>query len=89
MELRRERDKLLQDKLSLDKRSVSLKHKFSVLEAQLFQRLQNETGQQYDPQMYSVLHTDDGRVFIVPRDTHQQQHDEQMKRHRKPDHKDT
>ena len=88
MELRRERDKLLQEKLSLDRHWVSLKQKFSSLEADLFRRLRNETGQNYDPQRFSVLQTDDGRVFIVPRDATMTPHDDHNRRKRKPDKKD-
>ena len=87
LELRRERDKLLQEKLSLDKLSASLKHKFSSLEAELFERLHNETGQNYDRDTYSVLQTDDGRLFIVPRDS-STDHDQQNKRKRKPEKKE-
>lgn len=85
MELRRERDKLVQEKLSLNKRSASLKHKFGSLESELFRRLRNETGQDYDPRMFAVLQTDDGRVFIIPRDAAASSHDEQNRRKRKPD----
>jgi len=60
------------------------------LEAELFRRLRNETGQDYDPDMFSVLQTDDGRVFIVPRDASagQRTNGEQNKRKKKPDKKD-
>ena len=85
--LRRERDKLVQEKLSLDRRSSSLKQKLSLLETELFRRLHNETGQDYDPAMFSVLQTDDGRVFIVPRDSCSS-HDEQDRRKRRSDKKD-
>lgn len=89
LELRHERDKLLQEKRSLDQRSSSLKHKLGLLETELFRRLRNETGQDYDPRMFSVLQTDDGRVFIVPRaDRHIDESDTQNKRKRKPDKKD-
>jgi len=84
LELRRERDKLMQEKSSLDRRSSSLKQKLSSLESELFRRLHNETGEHYDPEMYSVLQTDDGRVFIVPRDGSR----EQSKRKKKHDKKD-
>lgn len=77
----------MQEKLTLDRRSASLKQKFSSLEAELFRRLRNETGQDYDPEMFSVLQTEDGRVFIVPRDS-SSGHDEQKRRKRKPDKKD-
>jgi len=93
LELRRERDKLLLEKSALDRRSASLKQKFSSLEVELFTRLRNETGQNYDPRLYAVLQTDDGRMFIVPREnatstSEQTPHDEQHKRKRKPDKKD-
>jgi len=89
LELRHERDKLLQEKRGLDQRSSSLKQKLGSLEAELFRRLRNETGQDYDPHMFSVLQTDDGRVFIVPRgDRQHDDSDKQNKRKRKPDKKD-
>ena len=91
LELRRERDKLLYEKSSLDKRTTSLKQKLGSLETELFRRLHNETGDYYDPMRFSVLQTDDGRVFIVSRDASAAAaaHDEPNKRRKKkPDKKD-
>jgi len=88
MDLRRERDKLLHEKSTLDKRTASLKHKMSLLETELFRRLHNETGEDYDPSRFTVLQTDDGRVFIVSRDSSANHDEANKRRKRKPDKKD-
>jgi len=94
LELRRQRDHLRKERASLDRGAASLKDKLARLELDLFHRLRNESGQEYDPAAFSLLQTDDGGLFIVPRDNTTTQsrtersHDEKNERKRKPKKKD-
>jgi len=54
----------------------------------LFRRVHNETGQDYNASRYSILQTDDGRVFIVSRDSTATHDEANKRRRRKPDKKD-
>jgi len=94
--LRDRRDTLLRERGELDRNAAALKDKFKRLETELFRRLHDESGREYDPSLFSLLQTDDGGLFIVPRNntnndcasTSDKAHDEKNGRKRKSKRKD-
>lgn len=67
LSLRERRDALRRQRNDLDRSAAALKEKFKRLESELFRRLRDESGREYDPNLFALLQTDDGGVFIVPR----------------------
>jgi hypothetical protein len=67
-DLQKRRDELLKERSDLDRSTAALKEKFVQLERELFHCLHDESGHKYDPAFYSLLQTDNGGLFIVPRD---------------------
>ena len=96
LELRDRRDALLRERGEIDRNAAVLKDKFKRLESELFRRLHDESGREYDPSLFSLLQTDDGGLFIVPRNNTDSErtsasdksHDEKSGRKRKSKRKD-
>jgi len=94
MDLRERRDALRRERGELDRNTASLKDKFKRLESELFRRLHDASGREYDPNLFSPLQTDDGGLYIVPRSnttnasTSDETHDQKNGRKRKSKRKD-
>ena len=71
--LRDQRDILRQQRGDLDKKLASMQDRFRQLESQLFQHVRDKSGRLYDRNLYSILQTDDGGLFIIPRTNSSQQ----------------
>jgi hypothetical protein len=65
--LRDQRDILRQQQGDLEKKLASLQDRFRQLESQLFQHVRDKSGRLYDRNLHSILQTDDGGLFIIPR----------------------
>ncbi|OWF52699.1 nuclear factor erythroid 2-related factor 1-like isoform X1 [Mizuhopecten yessoensis] len=61
------RDRLLQERHTIDKQTREMKDKFSSLYREIFQSLRDEHGRPYDPHLFSLQQSSDGNVFLVPR----------------------
>ncbi|XP_033733381.1 endoplasmic reticulum membrane sensor NFE2L1-like isoform X1 [Pecten maximus] len=65
--LKSARDRLLQERHTIDKQTREMKDKFSSLYREIFQSLRDEHGRPYDPHLFSLQQSSDGNVFLVPR----------------------
>lgn len=88
-ELRERRNALRRERSELDRNAAVAKDKFKRLESELFHRLRDDSGHEYDPSLFSLLQTDDGGLFIVPRtNATTESHEEKNPRKRKSKRKD-
>nr|XP_033800605.1 nuclear factor erythroid 2-related factor 2 isoform X2 [Geotrypetes seraphini] len=65
--LKDEREKLLVEKGEYDKSLRTLKQQLSTLYLEVFSKLHDEEGKPYSPSEYSLQQTQDGNVFLVPK----------------------
>ncbi|GAB1609354.1 nuclear factor erythroid 2-related factor 2-like isoform X1 [Argonauta hians] len=65
IQMRRERDRLLREGNLIHKQTTEMKEKYNVRYHEVFASLRNESGNQYDPQEYSLQQSSDGNVFLV------------------------
>lgn len=91
--LRKRREMLLQDRRNLEQKSSLLRGKMKRLESEVLQQLRNESGRLYDPRLYDILQTNDGGLYIVPRNSNSaavevSAHDDKNGRKRKSKRKD-
>ncbi len=65
--MRRERDRLRSQRRSADKELRDIRQNYDRMYLEVFHSLRDEDGQPYDPNEYTLQHTSDGNVFLVPR----------------------
>ncbi|ELU13144.1 hypothetical protein CAPTEDRAFT_19335 [Capitella teleta] len=66
--LKAERDRLANQKKGIHKEFASMKVKYGRLYEEVFRSLRDEEGMPYDPQRFVLQHTEDGNVYVLPRE---------------------
>ena len=61
------RDKLIRERQLMDKQTREMKEKLGLMYSEIFHSLRDESGQPYDPSLFSLQQSSDGDVFLVPR----------------------
>ncbi|XP_060567437.1 endoplasmic reticulum membrane sensor NFE2L1-like isoform X1 [Ruditapes philippinarum] len=78
------RDKLLHERHMMDKQTREMKEKLGLLYSEIFHSLRDDHGQPYDPARFSLQQSNDGDVFLVPRNyTTEDEHSKKRKEERK------
>ena len=49
--------------------SLQLRERYATMYREVFDSLRDEHGQPYDPSEYTLQHTADGNVFLVPKNS--------------------
>jgi len=90
-QMRAEKQRLIKERHMIDKEMKEFREKLDHLYQEVFHSLRDDSGHPYDPSRFTLQHTADGDVFIVPRNgtgsqperPAQQQHEEKHTRKRK------
>jgi hypothetical protein len=64
--MRDERDRLRNQRRSLDKETSITKHKYSQMYDNVFSNLRDDHGQPYDPNEYALQQNDEGELLLIP-----------------------
>ena len=84
--LRQEKNQLVKERAAIDKARKQMQDKYDHLYKEVFSSLRDDNGHPYDPEQYSLQQTEDGNVFLMPRNTSQlveNNHKEKSTRKRK------
>ena len=67
--IRQEKERLARERNRLHKSRNEMKEKYNQMYQEVFRSLRDDNGRPYDPSQYTLQHTSDGDVFLVPVNT--------------------
>jgi nuclear factor erythroid 2-related factor 1/3 len=65
-QLQVEKERLMKERRTIDKEASNMRDQLGVLYREVFASLRDDNGHPYNPNEYSLQHTEDGNVFLVP-----------------------
>lgn len=67
MRMRREKDQYTRQAFALERERNKIREKYNNLYRDVFRSLRDEHGRPYNPNEYTLQHTADGNVFLIPK----------------------